>query len=51
MQRSLECFRGFADCFKGIEEKGVVLGHGLYEKSAAKGSPFDAQAYEMGKKA
>ena len=49
MQRSLECFRGFADCFRGSTEKGAILAHGLYEKNDAKGSPFEAQAYEMGK--
>ena len=49
MQRSLECFRGCADCFRGSTEKGAILAHGLYEKNDAKGSPFEAQAYEMGK--
>ncbi len=49
MERSVECFRGFADCFKGSCEKGVVYGHGLYAKDDAKNSPFAKQAYEMGK--
>ncbi|MBQ7496547.1 MAG: flavodoxin family protein [Selenomonas sp.] len=49
MQRSLECFRGFADCFSGMQEKGVLLAHGLYEKNAAKESPYVQQAYDMGR--
>ncbi|MBQ7629544.1 MAG: flavodoxin family protein, partial [Selenomonadaceae bacterium] len=31
MERSVECFRGFADCFEGSPERGVIYGHGLYE--------------------
>ena len=50
MERSVECFRGFADCFKGIKEKGVIYGHGLYEKSDASKSNFAQEAYEMGLK-
>ncbi len=49
MQRSLECFRGFADCFAGIEEKGVILAHGVYEKGETINSPYEKQSYEMGK--
>lgn len=49
MERSVECFRGFADCFKGSVEKGVVYGHGLYGKDDAKTSAYAKEAYEMGK--
>lgn len=49
MERSVECFRGFADCFEGITERGVVYGHGLYEKKDARDSKFAAEAYELGK--
>ncbi len=50
MLRSVECFRGFADCFQGSVEKGVIYGHGLYEKTEVQGSLYVEQAYNMGKK-
>ena len=49
MERSAECFRGFADCFKGSVERGIVYGHGLYSKDDAHGSKFAIAAYELGK--
>ena len=49
MQRSVECFRGFADCFQGIQEKGVIYGHGLYEKQDVQKSLYVQQALEMGR--
>lgn len=49
MERAVECFRGFADCFKGSQEKGVLCAHGLYEKDAAKTSDFVNVAYDMGR--
>ena len=50
MERSVECFRGFADCFEGSPERGVIYGHGLYEKTDARQSKFVEDAYIMGKK-
>ena len=49
MERSVECFRGFADCFKGSIERGVIYGHGLYEKTDARQSKFAEDSYIMGK--
>ena len=49
MERSVECFRGFADCFKGSRERGIIYGHGLYAKDDAKTSAYTKEAYEMGK--
>ena len=49
MQRSVECFRGFADCFQGIQEKGVIYGHGLDEKQDVQKSLYVQQALEMGR--
>lgn len=49
MERSVECFRGFADCFQGSREKGVIYGHGLYAKEDAKSSSYAEEAYVMGK--
>ena len=49
MERAVECFRGFADCFDGITERGVICAHGLYEKNDARTSKFADEAYELGK--
>lgn len=48
MERAVECFRGFADCFKGSIERGVLCADGVYEKGAVKSTEFMAQAYELG---
>ena len=49
MARSAECFRGFADCFKGSIERGIIYGHGLYAPKDARNSKFANDAYELGK--
>ena len=48
-ERTLECFRGFADCVDGAEEKGVIYGTGVYEAGKIKNNPACSKAYEMGK--
>ena len=48
-ERTIECFRGYADCVEGAVEKGVVYGIGVYRSGEIKNSPAFAQAYEMGK--
>ena len=50
MDTTLACFRGFADCFEGSVERGVIYGKGVYEKGEIKGHPVMQEAYEMGKK-
>ena len=37
------------NCFADIEEKGVILAHGVYEKGETINSPYEKQSYEMGK--
>ena len=49
MQRTIECFRGFAYCIEGSVEKGVVYGVGAWNRGDIKGSPSMAQAFELGK--
>ena len=49
MDCTLECFRGFAACLDGAQEKGVIYGKGVYEAGAIKGLPAMREAYEMGK--
>ena len=48
-ERTLECFRGYADCVQGAKERGVLLGTGVYEKGKIAGTPAMAQAFEMGR--
>ena len=49
MERTIECFRGFAYCLEGSAEKGVVYGVGAWNKGEIKVLPSMAQAYDMGK--
>lgn len=49
MNTTLACFRGYADCVDGAEEKGVIYGIGVYEKEEIKNTTAMAEAYEMGK--
>ena len=49
LNRTVEEFRGFLDCLEGAEEKGILYGAGVWEKSDVQNSPFLNQAYEMGK--
>ena len=47
--KTLACFRGYADCVEGAVEKGVIIGSGVYEPGAVKNTPAMQKAYEMGK--
>lgn len=45
---SLACFRGYADCVEGAEEKGVLVGNGVYTPGEVNGSSAPKEAYAMG---
>ena len=46
---ALACFRGFAKCVDGYEEKGVLYGRGVYEKGEIlREDDLMRIAYEMG---
>lgn len=47
-ERTVECFRGYADCVEGAKEMGVIYGTGVYEKGEVRRSPAMKQAYETG---
>ena len=49
MNCTLECFRGFAKCLEGSEEKGVICAKGFYKAGEIKGSDYMLTAYNMGK--
>ena len=49
MQRTIECFRGFADCLLGSVEKGIIYGTGAWVIGDIKTLPAMQQAYETGK--
>ena len=51
MQRTIECFRGYAYCLEGSEEKGIVYGVGAWNKGDIKKLPAMGQAFAMGKNA
>ena len=46
---SLACLRGYAACVRGAQEKGVIIGSGVYEPGKVKDTPAMQQAYQMGK--
>lgn len=46
---ALECFRGFAACLEGSQERGVISGAGVYEAEDIRSTDYMNQAYEMGK--
>ena len=48
-ERTIECFRGYADCVEGAVEKGIIYGIGAYKPGEIKDTPAFAEAYEMGK--
>lgn len=47
-ERTLECFRSYADCVEGAKECGVIYGTGVYEKGEIKDKQAMKQAYEIG---
>ncbi len=48
-ERTIDCFRGYADCVNGAVEKGVIIGSGVYERGVIKNTPYMQKAYAMGK--
>jgi len=48
-ETTLACFRGYADCVEGAEEKGVIYGTGVYKPGEVKENPVYKEAYEMGR--
>ncbi len=50
LDRTFECFRGYADCVEGAKEMGVVCGIGVYDRGEVKNTPAMQEAYEMGKR-
>ena len=46
---TLACLRGYAACVRGAQEKGVLIGSGVYEPGKVKHTPAMQQAYQMGK--
>ncbi len=49
LERTIECFRGYADCVQGAKECGIIYGHGVYQKGEIKDKLQMQEAYEMGK--
>ena len=43
---TLACLRGYAACVRGAQEKGVIIGSGVYEPGKVKDKPAMQQAYQ-----
>ena len=48
-ERTIECFRGYADCVEGAKEMGIIYGIGVYQKGEIKNTKAFEDAYLMGK--
>ena len=48
-ERTLECFRGYADCVEGAKEMGVVYGTGVHKPGEIKNTPAFTEAYQLGR--
>ncbi len=44
---TLACLRGYAACVRGAQEKGVIIGSGVYEPGKVKDKPAMQQAYRF----
>ena len=47
-ERTLECFRGYADCVEGAKEMGVIFGTGVYQPGEIRNTAAFGEAYRMG---
>lgn len=47
-ERTVECFRGYADCVEGAVERSVIYGTGVYQKGEINQSDALEEAYQMG---
>ncbi|MBQ6182630.1 MAG: flavodoxin family protein [Clostridia bacterium] len=47
-ERTLECFRGYAECVEGAKEMGLIYGIGVYTPGEIKDTPAFKEAYELG---
>lgn len=48
-ERTIECFRGYADCVEGAKERGIIYGTGVYQPGEVKATAAFKEAYEMGR--
>lgn len=48
-ERTLECFRGYADCVEGAKEMGVIYDTGVYKPGEIKNTPAFTEAYQLGR--
>ncbi len=48
IETTFACFRAYAACVEGAQEKGVVYGVGAFEKGEVKDTPAYDEAYQLG---
>lgn len=46
---TVAAFRGFMDCLDNVDEAGVIVGYGAWNKGDITGNPAVTEAYEAGK--
>lgn len=50
IERTIDGFRGFTDCYEGFKEKGVIYAAGVWKIGEVNNTKYMTEAYEMGKK-
>lgn len=49
LERTIDGFRGFMDCYEGLKEKGVIMAAGVWNAGDVKSTKYMTEACEMGK--
>lgn len=49
LERTIDGFRGFMDCYDGLREKGVILAAGVWNIGEVNNTKYMSEAFEMGK--
>lgn len=49
IQRTIDGFRGFTDCYEDFREKGFILAMGVWKTGEVNNTNYMTQVYEMGK--
>lgn len=49
LERTIDGFRGFTDCYGGLREKGIIYAAGVWNIGDVKSTKYMTEAYEMGK--
>jgi len=49
LERTIDGFRGFMDCYEGFREKGIIYAAGVWNIGEVNNTKYMTEAYDMGK--